>query len=119
MGEALVRAPTLLAAADLLERGVVVVIAGSPDLAVTQALLATALASPDPAAVVLRSGNTTALPPLHPAYGKKVPPGTVVGFLCRPGLCSSPISDPATLRRALVGRVGSPPEPQGLESNFT
>ena len=61
--------PTLLAAADLLEEATSVVIAGE-----SAALLATALAAPDPAVVVLRAADTSTLPPDHPAFGKTAGP---------------------------------------------
>ncbi len=85
--------PTLLAAADLLEDATVVVVVGDAD-----ALAATALRSPDPATVVLRTRDTATLPPEHPAYGKSAGGGA---YVCRGGVCSLPIASPAALRNVV------------------
>ncbi|CAH2600899.1 Thymidylate kinase [Rhodovastum atsumiense] len=105
LGNALASAPTLLAAADLLEDGALVVIAGDPVAGVTQALLRTALAAPDPALAVLRAG-TVPLPPDHPAHGKTAPAGEAVAYLCRGGVCAPPVADPAALAALLRHRRG-------------
>jgi uncharacterized protein len=92
--------PTLLAAADLLEEATSVVIAGefSP-------LLAAALAAPDPAVVVLRAADTSALPPDHPAFGKTAGPHGAAAYVCRRNVCGLPITDPSALSRALRTRL--------------
>ena len=64
-------------------------------------LLATALAAPDPATVVLQVQATDALPPLHPAHGKGSHPAA---YLCRGNVCSLPVTDPATLAKMLHAR---------------
>jgi uncharacterized protein len=94
--------PSLLAAADLLENAATVVIThpGHPDAA---ALLAEALAAPDPATIVIRV-DTAALPSNHPAYGKGTAHGAPSAYLCRNGTCSLPLAAPADLRAALVTR---------------
>src|SRR5271165_4267628 len=94
--------PTLLAAADLLEEGASVVVAGQGPLA--ERLAAAALAAPDPAVVVLRATDSATLPPAHPAHGKA--PGTAGAavFVCRRGACSLPVSDPAALAAMLRQR---------------
>jgi uncharacterized protein YyaL (SSP411 family) len=92
--------PTLLAAADLLEEAATVVIAGD-----SPPLLAAALSAPDPAVVVLRVGDTSALPPDHPAFGKTAGPFGAVAYVCRRNVCGLPISDPSALSQALRTRV--------------
>ncbi len=94
--------PSLLAAADLLENAATVVVThpGHPDAA---ALIAEALASPDPATIVLRA-DTTALPPHHPAHGKGEALAPPAAYLCRGNTCSLPIPQPAVLRAALAAR---------------
>jgi uncharacterized protein YyaL (SSP411 family) len=116
LGDRLVMAPTLLAAADLLEEGTLVVVAGDPALPATVELLQTALAAPDPAICVLRAAQV-ALPQGHPAHGKSVPPGKASAFVCCQGTCEPPLSDPARLhartsaRAAKQGQGALPPGP--------
>ena len=93
-GDAVSNMPTLLAAADLLEEAAVVVLVGDP------ALRPTALASPDPATVVLAVGSADELPGSHPAHGKR--PGAA--YVCRRGTCGLPITDRAALAAALRSR---------------
>jgi uncharacterized protein YyaL (SSP411 family) len=107
--------PTLLAAADLLEEAVTVVIIG-PQQAAT-GLTQAALRAPDPAVVVLRAADTGALPADHPAFGKTarpqesaIPHGATiphgaVAYVCRRSVCGLPITDPAALSRTLRTRV--------------
>ena len=108
LAEKLSAAPTLLAAADLLEDGATVVIAGAPAHAGTQALLQVACAAPDPTVCVLRASSSDAIPPAHPAYGKVPPAGQPAAYLCRGGVCGLPITDPAELARALRSRRPPP-----------
>ncbi len=96
--------PTLLAAAALLGEGTRVVIAGPPGHALTETLLAAALAAPDPAVTVLRAPDASAIPPGHPAHGKTPGPAGAAAYLCRGGVCGRPIEDPAMLAAALHGR---------------
>ena len=95
----LAQMPTLLAAADLLEAAATVVVVGSDDT-----LLAAALASPDPATVVLQVQATDALPPLHPAHGKGK---ASAAYLCRGAVCSLPVADAAILAEMLHVRAPS------------
>ncbi len=101
MGEHLSAAPGLLAAADLLEEGTVVVIAGPAGDALMGALWATALASPDPAVCVLRACGDD-LPMEHPAHGKTG--NQAAAYVCRAGICGRPTHDPAALDLALRTR---------------
>jgi len=108
LGAGLAAAPTLLAAADLLEEGGLVVVAGDPELPATAELLRVALAAPDPAICVLRA-DSAAFPGSHPAYGKSAPAGSAAAFFCRGGICEPPVTDPAALvaglhRRNAAGR---------------
>lgn len=92
--------PGLLAAADLLEEAATLVIAGPADR--TSTFLATALAAPDPATVILRASDTASLPPQHPAFGKQADAATA--YICRRNVCGLPITDPAVLRASLRAR---------------
>jgi uncharacterized protein YyaL (SSP411 family) len=101
LGSSLAAAPTLLAAADLLEAGTLVVVAG--EKAAARDLLRSALTAPDPAICVLRADGA-ALPPGHPAHGKTAPAGAAAAFVCRAGACGLPIADAATLAARLRDR---------------
>jgi uncharacterized protein YyaL (SSP411 family) len=93
--------PTLLAAADLLEEAATTVIAGGPG----ERLAAAALASPDPAVVVLRAPSTESLPSSHPAFGKASGTTGAIAFVCRRQVCGLPLSDETALAAALSGRT--------------
>ena len=93
--------PTLLSAADLLEAGACVVVAGAP----AEALVQAALQSPDPAVAVIRAPLADTLPAGHPAYGKAAGPDGPVAYLCRGRVCGVPIADPAALSRTLLART--------------
>jgi len=97
--------PAMLAAADLLEEAASVVIAGPPDEPRSRALAQAALASPDPAVVVLRAPGTDSLPPGHPAHGKAAGPGEPITYVCRRAVCGRPIGDPADLAASLRARA--------------
>ena len=96
--------PTLLAAADLLENATTVVVAGAPDAPATRAVLAVALAAPDPAVCVLRAAHPESLGPLHPAHGKTAPPGGAAAYVCRGGVCGRPVTEVAALAAMLRQR---------------
>jgi hypothetical protein len=104
LGDSLTAAPTLLAAADLLEDGATVVVAGMPDAPATQALLQAALAAPDPTISVLRAPTPDAVPASHPAHGKIALEGAAAAYLCRGGTCGLPITDPTDLTQRLRQR---------------
>ena len=96
--------PTLLAAADLLEEAACVVVAGETDSPSAPALVAAALALPDPAVVVLRVPNDQVLGPAHPAFGKIPAADGTVAYVCRRNVCGLPIDDGLALAAALRQR---------------
>jgi uncharacterized protein YyaL (SSP411 family) len=104
--ENLSAAPTLLAAADLLENAATVVVAGPATDPGAAALLAAALAAPDPAICVLRATTPDAVPPGHPAHGKTATDSSAAAYLCRAGVCGLPITDAAVLANLL--RIRAP-----------
>jgi len=106
LGDRLAAAPSLLAAADLLEAGATVVVAGPPDGHATFALLSAALAAPDPAVMVQRASGGHALPRDHPAFGKTDIGGQAAAYICRGNVCGLPITDPALLAAQLRSRHG-------------
>ena len=108
LGDRLSACPTLLAAADLLEEGAVVVVTGPPGTDAARSLCDAVLTAPDPAACLLRAGSADALPPLHPAHGKPAPAdGGNAAYVCRAGVCGLPVTDPAALAVQLRARQGS------------
>jgi hypothetical protein len=96
--------PTLLAAADLLEEGASVVVAGDPAHPAARALTGAALASPDPAVVLLRAARPDDLPAGHPASGKWAGAEGAAAFVCRRNVCGLPVTDTASLAMALKQR---------------
>ena len=99
--QALLAMPTLLAAADLLENGATAVVAGDPEDPAAQGLAAAALALPDPAVVVLRARDGSALAESHPAQGKGPVAGRPAAYPCRSGACGLPVQQPQELAAAL------------------
>jgi uncharacterized protein YyaL (SSP411 family) len=108
LGDSLSAAPSLLAAADLLEEAATVVVAGPPEAPATLVLLRAALAAPDPAVAVLRAAAPGDVPPGHPAHGKTGNEPAV--YVCRAGICGLPLHDPIALGAALRRHgVSGPP----------
>ena len=108
-GNALAAMPTLLAASDLLTEAASVVVAGPPGEAATEALVRAVLTHPDPALMLLRAADPAALPPDHPASGKGMVEGApAAAYVCRGGVCSLPVTDPAALSASLA-RPAVPP----------
>ena len=106
----LAASPTLLAAADLLDRAACVVIAGDPARPAAQALLGTALASPDPAVCVLRAPRPDAVAPTHPAFGKTAGEREALAYVCRGQTCGLPVDSPVALAELLPLRARDPAE---------
>jgi hypothetical protein len=96
--------PTLLAAADLLEEAATVVVAGDPATSPAAELAAVALGAADPAVVVLRAAEPSALPQDHPAFGKSAGQEGAAAFVCRRSVCGLPMLDGAALAEALSSR---------------
>jgi len=91
--------PLLLAAAELLERGGVIVVEGPLEDARASALAGQALAAPDPAISVLRLDPalwTGGAPGARPSLG-----GNPAAMLCRGQTCSLPVQTPDALREML------------------
>ncbi len=98
-GSALALSPTLLAAADLLERAKTVVVAGTAEQG-ADALLHRALASPDPAVCVLRADEFA--PEGSPARDRNPVDGKAAAYVCRDLVCGLPTTDADTLARELA-----------------
>jgi len=97
--EALAQNPLLLAAADLLERGAMVVVEGPLDDPEAIALAQAALGAPDPAICVLRLDRA-----LWPdgAPGGRAPLAAPAAMVCRGRTCSLPARDVEGLRAELA-----------------
>ena len=100
--DSLVQNPLMLAAADLLERGAVIVVEGPLDDPTAQALAAAALAAADPAISVLRLDRALwreGAPGGRPSLG-----ASPAAMLCRGQTCSLPVGTPEALK-ALVAKA--------------
>jgi len=109
--------PTLLAAADFLERGATVVVSGSSDRPETAELVRAALSVSDPAVVVLRGAD--GLPESHPAYGKTREDHDNTSsraFICRQKSCGLPVETPEAVLAALIGVMKSSSKKDGNSS---
>jgi uncharacterized protein YyaL (SSP411 family) len=91
------QSPSLLAAADFLQRGIVVVVAGATDNPAALALVRLALSSPDPATCVLRAGDGADWPEESPGHGKTILNGVPAAYVCRGPTCSLPVATPQQL----------------------
>ena len=98
--EALAQNPLLLAAADMLERGAVVVVEGPLGDPSAQALAQVALRAPDPALVVLRLDR--ALWPRGAPGGRPALPATPAAMVCRGQTCRLPVTDVEGLQAQLT-----------------
>jgi uncharacterized protein YyaL (SSP411 family) len=97
--------PTLLAAADLLEEGACVVVAGNRPDPAAEALVQAALRSPDPAVAVTRAPGAGTVPVGHPAHGKAASPDGPIAYICRRSVCGPPIGGPEALAKAVFTRA--------------
>jgi uncharacterized protein len=102
--ERLAHAPLLLAAADFLDRGAVIVVAGEFAEPGAIALAETALASPDPATCVLRTRDGADWPEGSPGFGRAPLAAKPAAYLCRGSICSLPVTTPEDLRRLMASR---------------
>jgi uncharacterized protein YyaL (SSP411 family) len=93
---------TLLNAAELLAKGLQVVIVGARDAADTQALLARIYRHDLPNRIVAVIAPGAALPPSHPAAGKGPIDGKATAYLCKGPVCSLPLADATALEQALA-----------------
>jgi hypothetical protein len=99
--------PTILNAAELLDRAVQVVIVGDRGADDTRALLraVAAVSLPDRVLAVIAPG--AALPPGHPAAGKGQVGGATTAYVCVGTTCSLPLTEAADLAASLrLGRRG-------------
>jgi uncharacterized protein YyaL (SSP411 family) len=101
---ALAQSPLLLAAADFLERGVVIVVTGGAENPGSRALAQMALASPDPATCVLRTLGRNDWPAESPGHGKVDYDGAAAAYVCRGRTCSLPVTSPRELRQLIQAR---------------
>ena len=92
---------SLLSAIDSRDNAVLAVMItrnGNRDPGFDQALLATG----DPAIVTWTLASGTTLPATDPRAGKDMVGGLPTLYLCREGICSAPLSDPADVATALA-----------------
>ena len=92
------QSPLLLAAADFLERGRLIVVVGPLDDSAAIALANAALAAPDPSTCVLRMPANAAWPEGSPAHGKALVRGLPAAYVCAGSTCSAPCTKPDELR---------------------
>jgi hypothetical protein len=93
---------TLLNAAELLLKGLQIVIVG--DRADATALLAAVYRRNLPNRIVSLIAPNAALPPSHPAAGKGQLGGKATAYVCEGPVCSLPLGDAAALDQALAQR---------------
>jgi uncharacterized protein YyaL (SSP411 family) len=89
---------TLLTSYDFFLEPTQIVLAGDPDLALTQALQAEVFRAPVRHRIFHLVSDTASLPPTHPAHGKQRQEGQPTLYVCRGQTCSLPITDPAQVR---------------------
>jgi uncharacterized protein len=93
---------TLLNAAELLAKGLQIVIVGERDRADAKALLASAYRRNLPNRIVGVIAPGTALPASHPAAGKGQIGGQATAYVCEGPVCSLPLREAAALDQALA-----------------
>jgi hypothetical protein len=93
---------TLLIAAELLLKGLQLVIVGARDSADTKALLAAVYRHNLPNRIVSVIAPGASLPASHPATGKGQISGAATAYICEGPVCSLPLGDPAALSQALA-----------------
>jgi hypothetical protein len=95
---------TLLNAAELLQRGLQVVVIGARDAADTAALLRVIHGASLPNKILSAIAPGQALPPTHPAAGKRQVGGRATVYVCEGPVCSLPLTDPSALAADLGRR---------------
>ncbi len=95
---------TLLNAAELLARGLQIVVIGSRGAADTSALLRVLHGANLPNKILTLIAPGAALPPTHPAAGKTQLDGRATAYLCEGPVCSPPFADPKLLAADLGAR---------------
>jgi len=100
--ELLPQSPLLLSAADFLERGIVVVVAGAAEDQAAGALARAALCSPDPATCVLRTRDGADWPEASPGRNKIPVDGAAAAYVCKGQSCSLPVATAQQLRPLLM-----------------
>jgi uncharacterized protein YyaL (SSP411 family) len=92
----------LLNAAELLLKGLQIVIVGDRKAADTKALLAAIYLHNLPNRIVSVIAPGASLPSSHPATGKGQSGGKATAYVCEGPVCSLPLSDPSALDQALA-----------------
>jgi uncharacterized protein YyaL (SSP411 family) len=95
---------TLLNGNDLLHRALQIVIVGTPDDAMTEALRRAVLSASLPNRILSVIAPDATLPTAHPAHGKGQTGGMATAYVCEGTVCSPPICDPEQLRADLATR---------------
>jgi uncharacterized protein YyaL (SSP411 family) len=96
---------TLLNAAELLQKGLQIVVIGASDAPDTKALRHVINRMDLPNKIVTLLDPGTALPPSHPAAGKTAQGNAATVYICEGPRCSLPITDPAALAADLSQRT--------------
>ncbi len=95
---------TLLNAAELLEKGLQIVVIGAKDASDTKSLRRVISRTDLPNKIVTLLEPGTALPPSHPAAGKTAQGNAATVYVCEGSRCSLPITDPSALTADLAQR---------------
>jgi uncharacterized protein len=94
----------LLNAAEMLERGLQIVVIGVREAADTTALLHVIHGAILPNKILSVIAPGTTLPSSHPAAGKAQANGRATAYVCEGPACSLPLTDPASLAADLGKR---------------
>ena len=92
---------TLLRATRLLTDATQVVVIGDPATPGFPDLWSAARAAAPPDGILLRLAPGAALPPAHPAQGKRLLDGRAAAYVCRGTSCEAPLTEPDALRERL------------------
>jgi uncharacterized protein YyaL (SSP411 family) len=95
---------SLIAGAELLQRGLQVVIRGAPDADDTAALVRAVHGASLPNLVLQVVAADASLPAGHPAEGKGMVAGKAAAYVCEGPVCSLPLTDAASLAEDLRHR---------------